>query len=52
MPGHHLCGRISVERGMSSQAPTRNTEAAILARVIQAAATEITAEVARYLRSM
>jgi hypothetical protein len=37
---------------MSSQVSTPNTEAAILARVIEADATPITAEVARYLLSM
>jgi hypothetical protein len=37
---------------MSSQVLTRNTEAAILARVIEADETEITVDVARYLLSM
>jgi hypothetical protein len=37
---------------MSSQALTQNTEAAILARVIEADETEITPDVARYLLSM
>lgn len=37
---------------MSSQAVTQNTEAASLARVIEAEETEITPDVARYLLSM
>jgi hypothetical protein len=37
---------------MSSQVVTQNTEAAILARVIEADETEITPDVARYLLSM
>ncbi len=37
---------------MSSQVLTQNTEAAILARVIEADETEITPDVARYLLSM
>jgi hypothetical protein len=37
---------------MSSQFLTQNTEAAILARVIEADETEITPDVARYLISM
>ncbi len=37
---------------MSSQVLTRNTEAAILARVIEADEFEITPDVARYLLSM
>ena len=37
---------------MSSQVLTRNTEAAILARVIEADETGITPDVARYLLSM
>src|SRR5665213_1037522 len=37
---------------MNSQVLTQNTEAAILARVIEADETEITPDVARYLLSM
>jgi hypothetical protein len=37
---------------MESQVATPNTEAAILARVIEADQTEITPEIARYLLSM
>jgi len=37
---------------MSSQALARNTEAAILARVIEADESEITPDIARYLLSM
>ena len=37
---------------MSSQVLARNSEAAILARVMEADATEITPDVARYLLSM
>jgi hypothetical protein len=40
------------EREMSSQVVTPNTEAAILARVIQSDERELTPEAARYLLSM
>ena len=41
-----------VRLGMSSQIVSPNTEAAILARIIQSEETELSPEVARYLLSM
>jgi hypothetical protein len=46
------CWRIMWGRAMSSQIVAQNTEAAILARVIEADGFEITPDVAQYLLSM
>ena len=44
--------RDNIGRAMSSQVVAQNTEAAILARVIEADESEVTPDVARYLLSM